>query len=671
MPRILIPDLAKRSFIEAPRGEVFGNIWATRGIDYGMNLGKIRLSLKLIPLFDNSDDANMGIPSAFERTDADGTERYMVLAQSNLVSPIGSIWKTTGTNPLAGWTADTLPGTPTDLMENMLVFGQVSGNDRLLAARSTDIAMLNAANVRTLSISSSTDTTPIKIVTSGAHGVSTGDIVTISGHQVNTNANGTWTITYVDATSFTLNGSTATGAGAGVLGSVATNKWINGWWTNVLGQSALSNTNPHYIYKFANLTLVPDGNALHVIDDSLVVKANRIVLPKEFQIIWINDDGNRVYIGTKNIRGGEAYVFPWSPTLSGNDTYERPKRVYDSISFAGVALDGKMHVINGKGQLLVDNGVDFSEVAALPVVATQYQWKDSFSTLHRMVLPNGMKIVNEKFISINVNAAINGNENSLLQNMPSGIWEYNPRVGLYPKYLFSKSRTTVYDWGASAIVRNGALYALDKNTGYLLAGAAINNDSSGSTKKGIFYLSSANAQRGRLVTVQMSGGTVRSFWQRLQASFSKLANAGDTIVFKYRTAKNPLMENLALQAGITWTSTTQFTTVTDISAASVGDEIDVLLGNGAGALAHITAISLAGGTYTVTIDETISNASGTAQIIIQNRKKLGSVTDQTVYKKVAAISKRAKWIELSMELRGGIISPEVEQLQIEYQPSLR
>lgn len=70
-----------------------------------------------------------------------------------------------------------------------------------------------------ITITSSTNATPIEITTDVAHGGATGDIVSISGHLVNTAANNTaanptWTITYVSPTKLTLNGSVGNGAGS-------------------------------------------------------------------------------------------------------------------------------------------------------------------------------------------------------------------------------------------------------------------------------------------------------------------------------------------------------------------------------------------------------------------------------------------------------------------------
>lgn len=72
--------------------------------------------------------------------------------------------------------------------------------------------VFNAAAPR--AIASSTNATPIVVTTAANHGYSTGDKVTISGHLVNTAANGTWVITVVAADEFSLDGSVGNGVGA-------------------------------------------------------------------------------------------------------------------------------------------------------------------------------------------------------------------------------------------------------------------------------------------------------------------------------------------------------------------------------------------------------------------------------------------------------------------------
>lgn len=69
-------------------------------------------------------------------------------------------------------------------------------------------------------ISSTTDATPIVVTTSAAHGFDTGDYVVIENHTVNvaannSNSNPYWVITKLTDTTFSLDGSVGSGAGAG------------------------------------------------------------------------------------------------------------------------------------------------------------------------------------------------------------------------------------------------------------------------------------------------------------------------------------------------------------------------------------------------------------------------------------------------------------------------
>ena len=80
-------------------------------------------------------------------------------------------------------------------------------------------------------IQSSTNATPIQITTQQPHGLSTGNSVVITGHNVNLPANSTWTVTVVDAYNITLNGSTATANmyGGGATGYVGQPVNITGY----------------------------------------------------------------------------------------------------------------------------------------------------------------------------------------------------------------------------------------------------------------------------------------------------------------------------------------------------------------------------------------------------------------------------------------------------------
>ena len=63
-----------------------------------------------------------------------------------------------------------------------------------------------------LTITSSTNATPI-VVTKAGHGLADNDYVLLTGHTTNTNANGIWQITYINADTFSLDGSVGNGVG--------------------------------------------------------------------------------------------------------------------------------------------------------------------------------------------------------------------------------------------------------------------------------------------------------------------------------------------------------------------------------------------------------------------------------------------------------------------------
>jgi hypothetical protein len=64
-------------------------------------------------------------------------------------------------------------------------------------------------------ISTASNASPIVITTTQVHTFDTGDQCVVAGVATNTNANGTWTVTRLSTTTFSLNGTTGNGAGTG------------------------------------------------------------------------------------------------------------------------------------------------------------------------------------------------------------------------------------------------------------------------------------------------------------------------------------------------------------------------------------------------------------------------------------------------------------------------
>lgn len=117
--------------------------------------------------------------------------------------------------------------------------------------------VVNAAN-DTFYINVGYNESPIRIITASAHGLSTGNSVTISNVQGLTNANGTHNVTVVNATQFTLDGTTGNGTRVAqttnklnlhktkISGNTITTDAVNDLYPSYAG-TCLSTSNPYCV----------------------------------------------------------------------------------------------------------------------------------------------------------------------------------------------------------------------------------------------------------------------------------------------------------------------------------------------------------------------------------------------------------------------------------------
>lgn len=110
-------------------------------------------------------------------------------------------------------------------------------------------------------VSGASNASPIVITTSAAHNLVTGQTVVIENVKGNTAANGTFAITVVTSTTFSLTGSTGNGTYTG--GGKFTSKFSG-------ARTASVNTDP---------VVSPDGEAVHVIIDVTSITATPSVTP--------------------------------------------------------------------------------------------------------------------------------------------------------------------------------------------------------------------------------------------------------------------------------------------------------------------------------------------------------------------------------------------------------
>lgn len=181
---------------------------------------------------------------------------------------------------------------------------------------------------------------------------------------------------------------------------------------------------------------------------------------------------------------------------------------------------------------------------------------------------------------------------------------------------------------------------------------------------------------------------VRETFEKLYVKARRLLDADAKIIVKYRISEAAGFPQIFRDGNVnkigTWTvlgaSSSQFTTTADLSALKTAFdadsvqgayEIEIIAGAGSGYLAHVSAISLAAGTYTVTIDEPIRNAlvSDTFFFVIDNWLKLQTKDAEMAITSASnpdysefPIAGKSKKVQLRLELRGFRV--QLEELEI-------
>jgi hypothetical protein len=259
----------------------------------------------------------------------------------------------------------------------------------------------------------------------------------------------------------------------------------------------------------------------------------------------------------------------------------------------------------------------------------------------RFIHPNGMTATDYNTILILVSNETEA-QGVYQDSAPSGIYEYDPQIGLYHKYAISSSEigsTTITDYGNHRVEQVGAIYFARSTTaaagsnGTILAGAQVNLTSSTSEYVILTNDTLKTTQAyGYFVTNWLFSNDIEDTWKEIYAVYKRIIESSDKIVVKYRT-----VEKNSVTADCDWLNATQFTTTDDLSDVSAGYEVTILQGGGAGQTMKITDITSSANTYTVTVESNPLSASTAFTGLFQNFIYAGTITnaDRNQWKKFA------------------------------------
>lgn len=366
-------------------------------------------------------------------------------------------------------------------------------------------------------------------------------------------------------------------------------------------------------------------------------------------ITFIEKSSNRIWVGTVN-SSGVGSVFDWDG-VSVLPTREYKLKCNGALACA--IYNDIPYIMCTDGVLRAFSSGDFVEVARLRLDKKYLTTATNPLSNVAFIHGNGMCVVDDE-IYTNVKGIFA--DGTLSEYVPSGVWAYNPTNGLYHKYSFSLYNYTAgtqTDFGQYKISKVGAIenFKLSTNTdGTFIAGAEYYTDAT-TTAIGAFIDNSLDTviKGAYFITPKILSTNLVDTWQKIRIKYKKFLSASDKIVLKYRTEYEDTVE-----ATITWTSTTTFTVpntsvvVSNYWTAGTGNEVEVIAGTGAGMCSHITNAVLAGGTWTVTVDETHTGATGTSIARFNNWNKIGDIDDQLENYCELPMGADATWIQLKV-----------------------
>lgn len=405
-------------------------------------------------------------------------------------------------------------------------------------------------------------------------------------------------------------------------------------WTTISGLGAGNNSTS--FTTFQNRLYCGGNQTVKSMDTSHIPATSgafTVVIPDPNLIItFIRAASNKIWIGTVNTNNSKGIIYEWDGTAT---QVTKGYRLESAGAFACVIKDDVPYVMDANGKLLVWNGGTFTELARLNRRRSRILASASGALLlSRYIHKNGMSLIEGR-----INCLIRGtnNDGSIEETIPSGIWEYDTNRGLTHKHSISTAKTngTIQDYGQLNLKDVGALTEFNgtDNNGFF-AGATYYADAT-TVKAGIFAndLTDTLQKAGSFITTkqyaidQLGNPSVQNAWQNIYTLNRKLLDSADKIEIKYRTT-----EVEPVQATIVWISTTTFTVLNsaiDISQywiSGTGGEVEILNGIGAGKCSHITNTVNNAGTWTVTVDETYTGATGNAIARFQMWKKISTIT---------------------------------------------
>jgi hypothetical protein len=237
-----------------------------------------------------------------------------------------------------------------------------------------------------------------------------------------------------------------------------------------------------------------------------------------------------------------------------------------------------------------------------------------------------------------------------------------------------------YDYGSGYANTSGALALLGKTLSvhdHIISGSELNDFDGTGNSNHINITVPGFESRGYIVTPKVTFDNALENTKKIYIKYRPL-DTNDKIIVKFKgkdliglPVSTPQGRSSAVNQ-CSWTSSTVFTTTANLADAKtafdagVTLEVEVIAGSGAGTLVKLSNITFSSPTYTVTVEEAVDGAAASrfCDVIIDNWEKMGEITStDTDGFKSFNIMKNHTWGKFKIELRG--VETTIEDINID------
>lgn len=413
--------------------------------------------------------------------------------------------------------------------------------------------------------------------------------------------------------------------------NAGTPSWDTDWWTTVVSGTALDNGFPH-VMDVSNI----GAETLFVTDANLVRYYNptaghsTVTLAEDQVACALATDYKATFVGTYS-NSGKARVYE----IYVGEQVDSVPVARNSYPVDGTAVlsmdvvDGVVYIVTDRGHIQAFNGVAFVTVGSFPfafdsVAIDGMSVGDiEASNIDRGIHPKGMRAYGKSlYLNVNTNnqliddLASNPLDNDDIfsnvvvnERSASGVWEFDTETRvLNHRYALKYSANQV---GFHRLQNSAPILILDNQYTRILTAGRLD-----SARTDVFVENPDQVPTGYFITSEIDSNTVQEAWERFNLKVEQLGD-GDSIEIKYRTSKNH--EYPAYASG-TFLNANTFNTTDDLSMVAEGDEIELIDGDNAGLMAHVTEIDESESVYSITLDRDISTAGVTCYARFQNWK---------------------------------------------------